>query len=662
MYLSITHRKSMLKTFVCLLILAVVPASAFSQRTGVWDVIPYPETQNFGNGQQKLISGANSTDIATITDATGGVFQHEVRVTHDSGASWKTLLAEPTSFIRWNSIHHPIPTIYLLTGDSTEYLGHFEFNDAFKYFGLFYFSNDSGKTWKKTIMDSNSIVYSGYMQNELEGALIVGYVGNVYDSAANQLQDSLLVTTDGWKTWTARGLPPGAKACWQVIGLGKGSYLTYSFYPQAVYVTTNNGDTWDVRPGIGSYGIDDIVAVTPDHIIAVGGRWESNDVHTLMYESFDQAKTWTARLDSAVAITSGFSSVSFSEDKLHGVAIGSSIYRTEDGGISWQFDDLPYHLGPYPYPSRGVYCASKDLALAVLSQNELLRFSGKTTLQAPKLNYHEPGPIPIGPTEISWTPIEGATGYRLQVAGTPISNNTYDSTVYRTPVLDTIVSDVSILFNAELASFAYYVRVEAVNNTEHSTWSERAALFYTVSAPGKKLPPKIVWPTSGEHFSDSVTIAWTPVEGASSYEVKIWFEALVPVKDIVVSSTSVTIRDFDNYGMYAVQVRALGEPDSSDWSNGDFYFTVDALGVHELKDLDVAVFPNPAQDVLHVRYPQREPNVNISLYDCMGDHIALPYRREENELVFDLRSIPSGMYLLVIEGSDRITRHISITH
>ncbi|HJW29086.1 MAG TPA: hypothetical protein VJ508_07520, partial [Saprospiraceae bacterium] len=194
----------MLKTLLYLATLTVLSTYAFSQRSGVWHVIPYPETQNFGTGQQTLISAANSTDIATITDATDGNFQHEVRVSHDSGSTWKTLLAEriATARTRWWAIHHPLPSTYLVVGDSDQYLGKFGLNDAYKFFGLFYFSNDSGQTWKKTIIDSNSIVYSGYMQNELEGAVIVGYMGNVYDSAANQLQDSLLVTTDGWHTWT----------------------------------------------------------------------------------------------------------------------------------------------------------------------------------------------------------------------------------------------------------------------------------------------------------------------------------------------------------------------------------------------------------------------------------------------------------------------------
>lgn len=650
----------MLKTLLFIVMLTIASASAFSQRTGVWNIIPYPNTQNFGTGQQILISAANSTDIATITDATYPKFQHEVRVSHDSGSTWKTLLAQPTGYTRWFGIHHPLPSTYLVTGDSSQYLGKFGYNDAFKYFGQFYFSSDSGRTWKKTTLDSNSIVYSGYMQNELEGALIVGYIGNVYDSAANQLQDSLLVTTDGWKTWTARGLPPGGKACWQLVGLGKQSYLTYSAYPQAFYVTTDDGVSWDVRAAIDEYGIESVAAISGQHLVAVGGKWKSNVVHTLMYESFDQAKTWVVRLDTALGTTSGFTSVSFSEDKLHGVAIGSSIFRTEDGGVSWQFDDVPYEVGLYPFPARGVYCAGKDFALTVMTQNQLMRFDGKTTLRVPKLHYHDPGPLPLGPTEISWTPIEGATGYRLQVAGHSQSSSTYDTTVYNLPLLDTLVSDTTLMFDAQIAFFHYYVRVQAVDDKDHSIWGEKAWMFSSVSSPGKMLPPKIVSPAKGEHFSGSVTLVWTPVDEATSYEVKLWSEYYMEVLDTVVASTSLTITDFEAPGSYIVTIRSLGQQDSSDWSNWEFYFYIDALGVPVGQKIELAMFPNPAKDELHVRYPLLETNSNITIFDYLGNRLAVPHRRDDSEVVFDVRSVPSGIYLLVIEGKDRITRRISV--
>ena len=72
------------------------------------------------------------------------------------------------------------------------------------------------------------------------------------------------------------------------------------------------------------------------------------------------------------------------------------------------------------------------------------------------------------------------------------------------------------------------------------------------------------------------------------------------------------------------------------------------------------MYPNPARDELHVRYPMLETNAEMYILDCMGKRLTVPYREEGSEVVFDVRSLPTGMYLLVLEGQDRIVRRLNV--
>ena len=71
----------------------------------------------------------------------------------------------------------------------------------------------------------------------------------------------------------------------------------------------------------------------------------------------------------------------------------------------------------------------------------------------------------------------------------------------------------------------------------------------------------------------------------------------------------------------------------------------------------VRVYPNPATDVFKIAMHQmNSTKINVALYDFSGSNItSLMQRTNTNdEIIFDLKSLPKGIYLLQInDGADR---------
>jgi hypothetical protein len=142
--------------------------------------------------------------------------------------------------------------------------------------------------------------------------------------------------------------------------------------------------------------------------------------------------------------------------------------------------------------------------------NPLLANAGNFQKQSvpPSLIYPAGGQVfPDQPT-FQWSPADGARKYRLQISADPTFSNLLD---------DVTVDSTSYSSNSTYpANTVLYWRVRADDeNLNGLTWSATGTFQKTLAAP----VPSSSNPTSGDMLP---VWAWSPVQGAASYDVNIY--------------------------------------------------------------------------------------------------------------------------------------------
>jgi len=84
--------------------------------------------------------------------------------------------------------------------------------------------------------------------------------------------------------------------------------------------------------------------------------------------------------------------------------------------------------------------------------------------------------------------------------------------------------------------------------------------------------------------------------------------------------------------------------------------------ISEMIKKNIAVYPNPATDVLHVKYSGTS-NLDISIFNIMGESIVANVSYSNNIFMVDVSNISSGTYFLKIrDKSTSISKKIFINH
>jgi hypothetical protein len=161
-------------------------------------------------------------------------------------------------------------------------------------------------------------------------------------------------------------------------------------------------------------------------------------------------------------------------------------------------------------------------------------------------------PTPVAPMNgadvenqptFSWTPAEGALNYTLQVSqdpsfGSPIDNVKTDSTAYTSS--STYPADVTLYWR---------VRANDTNSrNEGLNWSAVQTFLRTLPVPS----PVPGNPAGGQGIP---ALAWTPVVGATAYQVHV-DQADGTTKDFTLDSTAFTPTVWYGTGIWRWQVRA----------------------------------------------------------------------------------------------------------
>jgi len=110
---------------------------------------------------------------------------------------------------------------------------------------------------------------------------------------------------------------------------------------------------------------------------------------------------------------------------------------------------------------------------------------------------------------LEWSPVGGATSYRVQVDDDP---------GFGSPALDVNASGTGYSVPAELAPGRYYWRVRALNDCEEGAWSTAYSFFVLV----RPAPPALLAPPDGERIPSRLpSFSWSLVSGAVSYRIQV---------------------------------------------------------------------------------------------------------------------------------------------
>jgi len=97
----------------------------------------------------------------------------------------------------------------------------------------------------------------------------------------------------------------------------------------------------------------------------------------------------------------------------------------------------------------------------------------------------------------------------------------------------------------------------------------------------------------------------------------------------------------------------LSKDDCSDTTDC-YYFEVPRLGIIDNNSSDIRVYPNPTKDFVHIAIPNAMRNLNITLYNVLGQEMAVQARHDGKggEWIMDVSHLYKGVYTLKIKNDE----------
>ena len=251
---------------------------------------------------------------------------------------------------------------------------------------------------------------------------------------------------------------------------------------------------------------------------------------------------------------------------------------------------------------------------------------------------------------IEWASSAGAVNYQYQYS-TDISFNT--GTYSNNTSL--ITGNISGLYPHTI----YYWRVRGMNANGYSPWSTTWQ-FTTQSAV--LTAPILVSPVNNSTGVDynSVTLDWNLVYGASKYIYEISPDSTFTT-GVTTDSLNFTEKSFIGLAtntQYFWRIKASDGAVESNWSEVWNFRTMFPVGISELENQFIKIYPNPASEQLTMSTSLRGTKLSFQffIYDLSGKEIYKAELKESMQTI-DISDIKSGVYVLqVISGKDLILR------
>lgn len=244
---------------------------------------------------------------------------------------------------------------------------------------------------------------------------------------------------------------------------------------------------------------------------------------------------------------------------------------------------------------------------------------------------------------LSFTAATNATSYRIE-------RQTVGTTTWT--VVATTSSTAANLSGLS-ACTDYNIRVISICSTGESQPSATASFKTTgCTAPACAVPTGL---KATRRTSNSVTISWTAVSGASSYNVRQRVLGGTNWNQVNTTATSRVFTGLNTSRQYEYQVQAVCGSATSAWSASVTYNprTGGAARESGINEYSLQVFPNPAKGILNLSYSgESVQNAVIILMDVSG-RVVLSERRaimDGAPLQLDISGITPGLYFVQLQG------------
>lgn len=497
-------------------------------------------------------------------------------------------------------------------------------------------TTDGGATWNLVRSDTGfGESWAAIAHPDPDLIVVVGDTSEIlgFDGANEprfRYRGVLLLSTDGGATWSRRVSDTnvrygGVSMCDPQHGLilqwniGNADNAAPDAVPDSLLRTADGWKTWSTIPlPDGLRGSPQVICLAPD--VYVARVFDAAGQQFRIIRTTDGGAHWTT----SAPLPQGCDHVSFI-DAGHGWGAGGvftgagdrrrdMICRSTDGGMSWTVV-LDQEIGVLPFGLMGIDFADADNGIAVGGGNKILR----TT--------------------------DGGTTWTQEFPPSDI-------------VLPFPIRYIEYL-KPDLAVAAY-----------------NGAAIIKYSGGRTLLPPTFVRPASEGPFGvNPITVAWTRIEGADEYHIRIAPKSLEhfgydstayehAIVDMVTADTSVVLNDPAYNTSYYCRVKSLNTTQESDWHRreGLFYTVKDAgAGAPPMIPASTSgapvVVPNPvagnALVELGASFTGRD--VRLTIHDALGRMVRSVPATEGRAARFDAFDLPAGTYRLRAISDGRCT-------
>ncbi len=659
--------------FIAVIFIFFFSKVCYSQLTNKWEIadsaeIEYPYFQ-------ETIDYVDENDIVVFGDLSYSEKNwYQIAQFTNLAENKKILYADTIHATdEWNSISHPSANVIIVVGDSLEYIGDFNGRE-YKRYGLIIKTTDGGKTWKRTVIDSNLYIAGISMCDSVNGVILQSSYGNYFNKGVKK-QYSLLVTKDCWNSYKTIALPEENKdkSGVEVYCVSPGKF--YFLYKKdeaenhTLAITKDSGKNWETAFNYGSnFNITDLNFVNSNLIYAIGKTKSRYKNELVFFLSKDGGYSWHRMIENEKKYYENPRDFDFS-DSLNGLrANGSQLfYRTTSGGKTWSEEYAPFKIKKALYGSISkIIFPSCDFALAVSQRHFLMKCLHNKILALPKFYYHVNERYQNPKNFIlRWSNIKGAKEYRLKLDG--YSKSVNGACDFQNPDIDTTITDTSVVFNNLNNNFYYQARVKAIGDTIESDWAE-SYLLGTMDKD-ELIPPGLIFPSYDQVINSSnIKLIWQNIPKAKSYYVSVketYHEYVRTFENI--KDTFAFITDLIPDKRYKVSLRSIADDSVSKFSPPCYFYTSPVLSVKEIKRYqksNLLVYPNPVRNSVYIKFESKIcGNAHLSIHDLLGANIfqsEIHVLKGENSKPIQVKDYANGVYFVKIIIGEIIKKGIFI--